>query len=195
MSNIKRDPLTGDPVLDHDYDGIEEMDNPLPSWWVGLFYGCIVFAIGYFIYYNVMDDGDPIRKVYNQEWQANRDTVAAIEAKQTVDLSDESLLKQAGDPAVSGAGLKVFSERCASCHGSKAEGLIGPNLTDAHWLNGNGTPMAILKVLKEGVPEKGMPAWGPILNQQEMAQLVAYIVSVKGSQPPNAKAAQGKEFK
>lgn len=195
MSNIKRDPLTGDPVLDHDYDGIEEMDNPLPSWWVGLFYGCIVFAIVYFIYYNVLDDGDPIRKVYNQEWQTNRDTVAALEAKQTVDLTDESLLKQAGDPAVSGAGLKVFSERCSSCHGTKAEGLIGPNLTDTHWLNGNGTPMAILKVLKEGVPEKGMPAWGPILNQQEMTQLVAYIVSSKGSNPPNPKAPQGKEYK
>ena len=110
-------------------------------------------------------------------------------------LSTNDGEKQINQGELSGLlGKKSFGEKCSSCHGTQAQGLIGPNLTDSFWLHGNGSPSAIAKVIQDGVPDKGMPSWGPLLSRDELTQIAAYLVSLKGSHPAGAKAPQGPEY-
>jgi cytochrome c oxidase cbb3-type subunit III len=195
MSNeeLKHDPLTQDPLLNHNYDGIQELDNPLPGWWLGTFYITIVFAAFYFSWHQIIGDGHLVQASYEKEWTAMQVADQANAAKQMASTSDESLLKASKDPAVIAAGKDKFTGTCASCHGPDGGGLIGPNLTDAYWINGDGKPMSILKIIKEGVTAKGMPAWGPVLSEGDNFKLAAYIISLQGSSPSNPKDPQGEK--
>jgi cytochrome c oxidase cbb3-type subunit 3 len=191
---MARDHLTHDPLLDHNYDGIKELDNPLPGWWLGTFYIAIVFAIFYFSWHQIVGDGHLVAKSYEQEWaQMQADELARTTAQMAA-ISDDSLLKGSKDATVIAAGQEKFTASCASCHGPNGGGLIGPNLTDAYWINGDGKPMSILKIVKEGVTAKGMPAWGSVLGQEDQVKIVAYILSLQGSQPTNPKAPQGVKY-
>ena len=88
-------------------------------------------------------------------------------------------------------GGKIYSARCASCHGDKGQGIIGPNLTDDYWIHGDGSIPAILKVMNEGVPDKGMPPWKGVIPAELEDDVAAYVYSIYGTNPPGAKAPQG----
>ncbi len=173
----------------HEYDGIRELDNNLPSWWLATFYITIVFALLYFAYYS-LGEGPGLRDEFNQAKLAAEQKQAASKPKET-GIDETQLANMLKDSAQIQAGKVVFDGKCASCHGNKGEGLIGPNLTDAYWIHGKGTWVDITKAVDTGVPDKGMPPWGPILKPVELQQVVVYIKSLEGTNPPNAKAPQG----
>jgi cytochrome c oxidase cbb3-type subunit 3 len=182
-----------DKLLEHDYDGIQEFDNPLPSWWLATFYGAVVFSVFYFGYYHIGPGASP-------EMEMEED-LAAVRSIQKSKQGNESPLTEADLMAVfndSGKrqlGAAVFKDKCSSCHGMKGEGLIGPNLTDDFWLHGNGTLLAIMQTVSDGVPEKGMPPWKGLLKKEEILDVVAHVKGLRGSHPANAKASQGIEVK
>jgi cytochrome c oxidase cbb3-type subunit 3 len=181
-----------DEVLDHDYDGIQEFNNPLPRWWLATFYGAILFAPLYFGYYHLGGPGIDPHYAVDQE-------VGEIKARQT------ALLKKSGGPNEQtlqaifldskrrSAGNGIFTEKCAVCHGADGGGIIGPNLTDKYWIHGDGSLTAILKVVSEGVADKGMPPWGLMLKPDEILSVVAFVKSMQGTKPANPKAPQGSE--
>jgi cytochrome c oxidase cbb3-type subunit III len=177
-------------LLDHDYDGIRELDHVLPRWWLMLFYGTIVFAAIYVGYYMV-GSGPSLR----EELEVAMREINAKKPKQVPVESDEKDLQAAAaaaSPDFMKLGKVVFSGKCMPCHGQNGEGGIGPNLTDDYWLHGNGTPKDIAHVVQGGVPEKGMPAWGEMLKPDEVKAVVVYIKSLHGTNPPGAKPPQGK---
>lgn len=182
----KKDPK----LLDHNYDGIQELDNPLPGWWLQTFYWAVVFAIFYFTYYELAGGPD--------QWAELRQEMIPIEQAQAQakgkGYQDDEIVSILSNRERVASGKKSFSEKCASCHGNQAQGLIGPNLTDKFWIHGNGTPGAIAKVISDGVPDKGMPSWGPLLPRDELLNVASYIVSIKGSNPPQGKSPQGQEY-
>lgn len=175
----------------HEHDGIREYDNPAPAWWQLTFYATIVFAPLYAIYYHVFD-GPSLKQTLDQ------DVARAVAAQKlhaaTDDTSDELIRGEAaGAERIVQAGV-VYKTNCASCHGQNLEGGIGPNLTDHFWLNGDGSPMAIYKVIYDGNGAKGMPPWKGVVNRKDMQSLAALILSKLDSHPTGAKAAQGEEY-
>jgi cytochrome c oxidase cbb3-type subunit 3 len=173
-------------ILDHDYDGIREADNPLPRWWLNTFYLCIIFAVAYFIYYQMA--GGPTLTQELERAQAARQATAP---GPTAGGGDEKLLALASDPAQAAAGKAHYTQKCAACHGDVGQGVIGPNLTDKFWIHGKGTPADILRVVRVGVGDKGMPAWEAMMKPEEIGQVVSFVGSLKGTTPPNPKAPQG----
>uniref|UniRef100_UPI00404AB43E cbb3-type cytochrome c oxidase N-terminal domain-containing protein n=1 Tax=Flavobacterium sp. TaxID=239 RepID=UPI00404AB43E len=179
----------GQLLLDHDYDGIKELDNVLPPWWVYMFYGTIIFAGVYLVRFEVLSE-------YSQaeEYEmAMEDARIAIEeykktAKDLVDASNVVVLTEASDLA---AGKKVFETNCVSCHRADGGGGIGPNLTDQHWILGGGIKNIFNTLVKGGRDGKGMVSWQGILKPSEMQQVGSYILSLQGTNPADAKAAEG----
>lgn len=178
-----------DRLLQHEYDGIREYDNPLPGWWRRLFWATFFFSIGYFFHYHITGNGTSIAEAYELEMSEAREQRAKELMGSTV--TPEGLEKLMADPALMSDARRLFTERCASCHADRGQGLIGPNLTDDYWLHGNGTLMDIYKLVNEGVPDKGMPAWGPQLKPAEVQKLAALVGSFRGLNLPG-KAPQGK---
>lgn len=174
-------------LLDHNYDGIQELDHPLPSWWLAILYITIVFSVVYMAYY-MTGWGPTLTEEMNQQ-------LAEIEAKKPAapegGMASDVLLAAIQDPSKIAAGKGVYDGKCAACHGDKGQGLIGPNLTDDHWIHGTGSPADVAKVISEGVPDKGMPPWGPVITPDELVEVTAFIRSIHGSNPPNPKEPQG----
>jgi cytochrome c oxidase cbb3-type subunit 3 len=176
-------------VPKHEYDGIHELDNPLPTWWLITFFATIIFAFHYWLHYTV--GGGQTQK---EELKQDLSMVEATQAKFAPKLdSAEAWVGLAGDPKLVEAGHKVFSEKCAACHGPQAQGLIGPNLTDEYWLHGHGTLVDIAGVVRKGVLDKGMPTWEGVLSENELKAVVVFVASTAGSNPPNPKPAQGEK--
>ncbi len=175
-------------VEGHNYDGIEELDNALPKWWINGFYLTILFAVIYFFYY-VLGDGPSLEKEYQRELRAHN-YMTATQKSQSQVVSEDDLRALLKNPTRIEAGKEVFKGKCASCHGEQGQGGIGPNLTDDYWIHG-GKMTEILTTVSAGVLDKGMPPWGAVLKQDELHAVVAYIKSIRGSNPPNAKAPQG----
>ena len=174
MSEGKRyDEIQGKIV--HVYDGIEEADNDLPKWWLWTLYGAIVFAIGYWFYYQEFRIGKTPVEAY--------EAAAAASATTTADIDPTKLAEAATNPQAIAAGQGVFATNCAVCHGDKAEGKIGPNLTDDRWLHG-GSGVDIYRTIFEGVPSKGMPNWGPTLGAKSVEDVTAYVMSLRGTNVP-----------
>lgn len=178
-----------DLVIDHEYDGIKELDNPVPAWFNGMFYASIAFAVVYLCVYHIFGWGP------NQDEEYTREMARAEQARQewlsqaannidentvTVDLRQETVA----------AGHAIFTQNCAACHGGSGEGGIGPNLTDDHWLHG-GEVQDVFRVIKYGVLDKGMVPWEQSLTPAQIAEVSNYIVSLRGANPPNAKEPQG----
>lgn len=159
-----------DQVMGHsaEADGIEEYDNPLPNWWLGLFYFTIVWALGYGIHYHFVADRSEVKALAAEIDAANRrwPREAAAAAAVTVDLSEENVE----------AGEAIYKANCVACHGADLTGGIGPSLVDTAWIHG-GTPEQILNTITVGVPDKGMLTWGPILGPAKVAQVAAYVVA------------------
>jgi cytochrome c oxidase cbb3-type subunit 3 len=178
-----------DMIMDHEYDGIQELDNPTPAWFMYLFYGTIIFAIGYLLNYHVFHTGQLQYEEYNTEVSN-----AAIAQKAFLGKSanrvDENTVKLITDPAALTAGKRIFTQNCAACHGEYAQGVVGPNLTDDYWIHGNKIN-DLFKTIKYGVPAKGMPTWEKILSPAQIADVANYIKSLHGTNPAGAKEPQG----
>lgn len=176
-------------LTDHEYDGIQEYDNPLPNWWLVTFFATIIFAFIYWLHYEIA--GGPTLaqelSVAMKEIDAHRATMPVREP------TEQELAAAFQDPGVLSEGGAVFAGKCASCHGPELQGLIGPNLTDAHWLQGKGTAKEILRVVRVGVPAKGMPPWEGLLKPSEITAVTVFIQSKIGSNPPNPKEPQGQK--
>jgi len=156
-------------VLGHadEADGIEEYDNPLPNWWLGLFYFTIAWALLYGVHYHFVAHRSEVKALAAEMEAANRrwPQEAAAAAAATVDLSEANVE----------AGEAIFKANCVACHGADMKGGIGPNLLDTTWIHG-GKPEEILHTITVGVPDKGMLTWGPILGAAKVAQVAAYVV-------------------
>lgn len=177
-------------VLDHNYDGIRELDNHLPPWWKYLFYLTIVFAFFYFIFHHVTDTLPLQEEEYEIEI-AEAAAMAEIRlANQPEDAFKEADLVQTDDPAILASGQKIFVQQCAVCHKEDGGGNIGPNLTDNYWIHG-GDIKNVYTTIKVGVPDKGMISWEAMLSPTQMRDVSNYVLSLKGTNPPGAKAPQG----
>ena len=177
-------------LLDHNYDGIQELDNPLPGWWVQTFIWTIIFAIGYYCYYE-LGNGPSLQSELKQDMAQIESQIIASKGQ---GFQNDEVLKLVTDSEKMKGAAKAFTEKCVSCHGDHAQGVIGPNLTDHYWIHGDGKPGSIATVINAGVLDKGMPAWGALLSRDDILSLAAYIVSLKDSKPAGAKAPQGTEY-
>ncbi|RAU83314.1 c-type cytochrome [Pontibacter arcticus] len=172
----------------HDFDGIQEYDNDLPPWWKTMFYVTIVFAIGYMLHYHVFMSGPLQAEEYEMEMQE-----AALFASKTEDDPNAVTdYKPLTDAVALESGKSIYAANCAACHGTEGQGTVGPNLTDEYWLHG-GEVNEIFKTVKFGVPAKGMVPWQGKLSKDQMLEVSSYILSLKGSNPANAKEPQGEK--
>jgi len=182
-------PLAYQRALAHNYDGIEELDNPTPPWFMFLFYTTIGFGLIYMVYYHVLGDGNiQIKEYEQQEMMAKADYEKYIQ--KTAGLINESNVKVLDDAKSITLGKELFDANCVACHGRSGEGTVGPNLTDEYWIHG-GKVKDIFHIINEGVAQKGMIAWKKQLNSIQVQQLTSYIVTLKGTNPPNPKEPQG----
>lgn len=181
-----------DILFDHEYDGIRELDNSLPPWWVAMFYITIAFAVIYMTYYHFAGIGKSSAEQYQAQMEQAEADVQAYLAKQA-NLVDETNVTLLSGDAELAAGEAIFQTNCASCHGQLGEGGIGPNMTDAYWVHG-GSINDVFKTIKYGVPEKGMISWKAQLRPAQMQQVASYILSLQGTNPPNAKEAEGELY-
>ncbi|HEY6079673.1 MAG TPA: cbb3-type cytochrome c oxidase N-terminal domain-containing protein [Polyangiaceae bacterium] len=167
-----------DQLLDHEYDGIREYDNPLPRWWVWIFAGSFWFSVAYFLHYHVFGNGVSVAAAYEADMAEAREQAAKSSLKDPV--SDESLGKLMADAGLMKDAQSLFALRCAVCHGDRGQGVIGPNLTDNAWIHEKGTLTGIFNVVDQGVLAKGMPAWGKQLSPLEVRKLAAFVGSLRG---------------
>lgn len=166
MSKDKR----RDQVLGHsdEADGIEEYDNPLPDWWLGMFWLTIIFAFGYTLHYHVIAHRSPQKELAAEiaaakvKWPAGAAGAAFVPTHEMAEKGEE-----------------VFKTNCVACHGEHLEGKIGPNLKDDVWIHG-GKPDEIVHTITNGVAAKGMPTWGPILGPERVREVAAYIIEEHG---------------
>ncbi|MBX9806414.1 MAG: c-type cytochrome [Flavobacteriaceae bacterium] len=179
----------GQLLLDHDYDGIKELDNNLPPWWVYLFYGCIIFAVVYLVRFEIMGGDNQEMEYKNEMAQAKIDIA---EYKKTApDLMDENTVTLLTDAAGLAAGKAIFTANCIPCHRADAGGQIGPNLTDDHWILGGGIKNVFHTLVNGGRDGKGMISWKATLKPKQMQEVASYVLSLKGSNPVNPKAPDG----
>lgn len=186
-------PKYEDKVL-HDIDGIREYDNPMPGWLMAIWWGSLIFAAGYLMFYALsFGEGTMDAEYKAQTTEAVGEIQTYFDAHPLVPPSPAELLSNVNNAAIVGAGESRFARSCAPCHGAQAQGLIGPNLTDDHWLLG-GSVEQIFQTVAKGSPAKGMPPWGRALSPEELSALVSYIRSLQGSHPPNGRAPEGTVF-
>lgn len=181
----EKDPL----LMDHEYDGIHEYDNPMPRWWLYLFYATIVYSVLYFL--NVPGIGIGKGRIANYE----RDVAQARErygdaGAAAAALGPEEVQAALGDPARLDAGKQVFMNNCMPCHKADGGGSIGPNLTDRYWIHGHRVE-DMLNTVSNGVLDKGMPAWSTVLKPDQIAEVVAFVRTLAGTNPAGAKGPQG----
>jgi cytochrome c oxidase cbb3-type subunit III len=179
-----------DKVL-HELDGIREYDNPMPGWLMAIWWGSLIFAAAYLIFYALSFGEGTMEAEYRGETQKALAVVQAhFDANPLIAPSTADLLAGANNPAVLQVAAARFAKSCAACHGEKAQGLIGPNLTDDRWLHG-GSVEQVFQTIAKGWPAKGMPPWGRALKPDEIAALVSYIRNLQGSNPPSGRPPEG----
>ena len=181
-----------DVLLDHDYDGIRELDNKLPPWWIWGFYVTIVFAFVYVFYYHFSGSGKLMVAEYQEELsQAALENEERIRMK-TDFVTAENVVRLTDQAALS-EGAVIFQKNCLACHGDKGQGNVGPNVTDAYWLHGGGIKN-IFHTINEGVPSKGMISWKTQLSPKQIQQVSSYIMNLQGTNPAGAKDPQGELY-
>jgi cytochrome c oxidase cbb3-type subunit 3 len=178
-----------DRLMDHEYDGIAEYDNPMPRWWLLTFAGTVIFSVIYAL--NIGPVGSGAGRIAQYEAEVAAAKALMPETPATADPAQ--LLALAGDAAATRAGQQVYASYCASCHGPDGGGLIGPNLADNAWLHG-GAPDQVYATIVNGVLAKGMPAWEKLLGADQLTQVTAYVVSLAGTTPANPKAPEGEAY-
>jgi cytochrome c oxidase cbb3-type subunit 3 len=178
----------GDQLLDHSYDGIQEYDNPLPRWWVVLFWVTVAVAPLYILYFHF---GPGMLAI--ERYDATMIAFYDKQAKELLalgEVTESTLASLMDDASMMNGGKKIFQTKCSPCHGMFGEGAIGPNLSDSYWLHG---PQLtdIYRTVRDGVTDKGMLSWERQLRPAELLAVAAYVGSLLGSNPPNPKAPQG----
>lgn len=173
MSQDPNEPL----LLDHEYDGIRELDNKLPRWWVWLFYITIVFSAGYLIYYHVAKVGDLQAAEYSNEMKIGDQVKAGAMSRFE---SGIQTLAPTNDPIALDEGRQIYGRFCAPCHRADGGGLVGPNLTDTYWIHGSNFTDTV-KVIWNGVPAKGMVTWRGVLKPDQIYDVAAYIYTLRGA--------------
>lgn len=172
-----------DELREHSFDGIQEYNNDLPRWWVRLFYATIFFSVPYLIWYHTpFFKSMSLVEEYEYAKAKEEGTLDQLRANAPdVDYKDAKLVAK---------GKETYDINCAACHGPQGQGVIGPNLTDDFWIHGH-TSAEVAKIIDQGAAAKGMPAWGSMLGQQKVTELVAFIHSIQGIKVENPKAPQG----
>ena len=171
----------------HTYDDdIQEQDNRLPLWWQYTLYGAVVFAVFYFYGEHKIGAWKSRTDAFDQEMAAAR----IDDAKKSGKMTNEVLVAMSTRPATVRDGQQTFATTCAPCHRADAGGNIGPNLTDGFWLHGS-KPENIFSCVHDGVPGKGMPTWGPQLGEDKVANVVAYVLTLRNTNVPGGKPPQG----
>src|ERR1043165_8436682 len=170
-------------LLNHEVDGIRELDNKLPRWWVWLFYLTIIFSAVYLLYYHVLRAGDLQGAEFEKEWTRGEAIKVAALSKFEASLGT---LEPSHDREVLAKGQQVFTTMCAPCHRADGGGLVGPNLCDDYWIHGSNFVDNVTTIWN-GVPQKGMVTWKGTLKPQEIQDVASYIFTFRGSNPPNPK--------
>lgn len=179
-------------LLDHNYDGIRELDNHLPPWWKWLFYITIIWSAVYLLAYHVFDTLPLSEEEYRTEMALAEQQKQARLATMDV-IIDENTVEATTDAGSLSKGKQIFNMNCAACHKEDGGGSIGPNLTDEYWIHG-GDIKDIFKVVKYGIPEKGMISWQNQLSPEQIRDVSSYILTMQGSNPPGAKAPEGERW-
>lgn len=176
-------------ILDHNYDGIKELDNNLPPWWLWGFYATIVFAAVYLVRFHIFDGDNQIDELETELAEA-RTAIEAYKktAKDLVDFNTVELLTEASDLK---AGQAIYEINCVACHRADGGGGIGPNLADEHWILGGGIKNVFKTISEGGRAGKGMIAWKQSLKPAEMAQVSSYVLQFQGTTPAEPKAPEG----
>ncbi|PQJ74233.1 cbb3-type cytochrome c oxidase N-terminal domain-containing protein [Polaribacter gangjinensis] len=179
-------------VLDHNYDGIKELDNSLPPWWVYMFYATIIFGVVYLIRFHILD-GDSQAVEYDKAVAEARAEVEKYKATapNLFDIENVTLLTAEADLK---RGKAVFNLNCASCHLADGGGQIGPNLTDEYWILGGGIKNVFNTIYNGGRDGKGMIAWSKTLKPEDIAKVASYVISLQGTTPAVAKPAEGEKY-
>ena len=181
-----------DVLLDHNYDGIQELDNSLPPWWKYGFYLTIVVACIYLYRFHVSHDGPSQQDEYLAEMQKGEDDKAAYLAKAANNIDETNVVALTGAGELT-AGKELFIKTCAACHLADGGGSVGPNLTDAYWLHG-GSVKDVFKSIKYGWQDKGMKSWKDDFSPMDMKLLASYVKSLNGTHPATPKAQQGELY-
>jgi len=189
-SQFEQDELTGDKLLSgHDYDGIQELDNKLPKWWVWLFYITIVIAIIYGLRFHVLGWGDLQTLEYEKE-VAEASVIYQKSAESNV-INAENVTMLADEASLT-AGKEIWDKQCVVCHLAQGQGLVGPNMTDEFWIHGCSIN-DIFNIIVVGVPAKGMISWKDQLTPLQIQQVSSFILTLVGTNPPNPKEPQGEK--
>lgn len=176
-------------LLDHNYDGIRELDHPLPKWWLFTFYITIAFAAFYYVHHTFMG-----AKTLDQEYTAEMESINKAQ--------EEWMQKHGGfnwdkynayiaTPEAQKLGKKRYKRKCKACHAKDGGGGVGPNLTDDYWIHGSGDAEMVYNIINQGVVDKGMQAWKGVLTDEEIMAVTAYVIKLKGTTPENPKEPQG----
>lgn len=179
-----------DPLLDHDYDGIQEYDNPMPFWWKGIFALTAAFSVGYVYWYHLGGPGPSMHEEYVADLKELNEVRAAAAAKQPIVVDEAALAAMAEDDGALERGQSVFQKNCVSCHAEDGRGLVGPNLTDRYQIHGIGRA-DIHRTIYQGVPSKGMLAWGEMLPPADVAAVAVYVAEMRGRDVPGGKPPEG----
>jgi cytochrome c oxidase cbb3-type subunit 3 len=178
-------------MLDHDYDGIKELDNRVPPWFSYLFYITILFAVYYLIDYHVLGTSLLQEEEYALEVK-EADALRAELIKTGAFINEETVTLLTDEAAIS-SGKAIYTANCIACHRNDGGGLIGPNLTDNFWIHG-GAVKDVFKTIKYGVPAKGMISWQTQLNPKQMQEVMSFIFTLQGTTPENPKAPEGNKY-
>jgi cytochrome c oxidase cbb3-type subunit 3 len=177
-----------DIMLDHNYDGIKELDSRVPPWYTGLFYATIIFSVIYLLNFHVFNTGKLMYDEYEEEMK-----FAAIQKARLMNtgslLTEDNVTKLTDDVSLL-SGKEIYDANCVACHTADGGGLVGPNFTDEYWIHGGGIKN-IFKTVKYGVPSKGMISWQTQLNPLQIQQVASYILTFQGTTPLAPKAPEG----
>jgi cytochrome c oxidase cbb3-type subunit 3 len=175
-------PAPADPLTGHEYDGIAEYDNPMPTWWRRIFWATFFFSIGYYVHYQLTGNGASVEQTYAVEMQEHREKLAAAALGQQID--EEALARLMADPLMMKDAASIYRLRCVQCHADRGQGNIGPNLTDDHWLYGSASLMDLFEIISNGRPQKGMPSWSKTLRPVEVAQVAGFVGTLRNTHVP-----------
>ncbi len=176
-----------DQLRPHSFDGIQEYDNALPRWWLWLFYATILFTPIYLVYYHFGGGTSVQQELKGELAQLEQTLKQPTQAAAPIDY-----VALSKDTAIVAAGQRDYQVNCMPCHGARGEGGIGANLTDKFWLHGS-SGEAVHKTIAQGVLDKGMPSWLPVLGVEKVNAITAYVLTLRNTEVPGGKAPQGNE--
>jgi cytochrome c oxidase cbb3-type subunit 3 len=188
------------PMAGHEVDGISELDNLLPRWWLWLFWLCNIFAVGYLLYFHVLRKSPLQEGQYAREMAAAQQAKAAAQAARAAAAPALNMDAPSEDATILAKGKAIFGSNCIACHAAEGQGLVGPNLCDDFWIHG-GEFASIRNTITEGVPAKGMISWKLTMSPEDIYAAACYVWSLHGKDvsqavpPPKPVEPEAKEYK